>query len=270
MNKIQGLSENISINVEEVDKIYTTKDYAKFSFLAGNRMVNRRTVSQLIASMQEEQLEIPIVVNGDLKIIDGQHRFLAQKELGLPIYFTIKREYGISQIRRANTIGTTWRKSDHLNLHVQDGKEDYLYIEDLVKNYNLSLHEILTIIARATEKKKTYITTVFESGDLKIEEKEREAIKSFLMSFAILRNFLDKRRLSKCIQAYLELFFIEKPFEFDIEHFHRKLQKFGGALTYARDKRDMLSTICNKIYSIGERTDNNKILYDPLAGKFYR
>lgn len=61
-----------------------TTDYGMFNFMKGNRSVNPFNLKRITESMRERCLFSPILVNDNMEIIDGQHRFLAQKDLGLP------------------------------------------------------------------------------------------------------------------------------------------------------------------------------------------
>ena len=56
-----------------------------FKKIKGNRIVNKSNLNAIITSMEQQQLVSPIMINEKFEIIDGQHRFEACKELGLPV-----------------------------------------------------------------------------------------------------------------------------------------------------------------------------------------
>jgi len=64
-----------------------TRDYSKFKFLPENREIKRANVEKIKTSVKEWGIipGRPILIDGSGNIIDGQHRFLAYKELGHPI-----------------------------------------------------------------------------------------------------------------------------------------------------------------------------------------
>ncbi len=68
-----------------------TRDYSKFKFLKTNREINRANVEKIKASIREWGIipGRPTLVDGDYNIIDGQHRFLAIKELGHPVPYEV-------------------------------------------------------------------------------------------------------------------------------------------------------------------------------------
>ena len=77
------------INCTEVNKIYSTMEYDKFKYQIGNREIMENNVKDIIKKIEKNEYDtaFPIVVNKNMEIIDGQHRFEALKRLGLPIIF---------------------------------------------------------------------------------------------------------------------------------------------------------------------------------------
>jgi hypothetical protein len=103
-----------------------TTNYEIFKFLEGNRRVNQLNLRRVIASMREKPLVTIIYVNEKMQIIDGQHRFLALKELGLPINYVIVHGYGIDEVQILNAIGMNWTKADYLETYISNGNENYI------------------------------------------------------------------------------------------------------------------------------------------------
>lgn len=66
-----------------------SKEYNNFKFLSANRPIDYNHVNKIKKSLQEYGFldSQPITVNSEMEIIDGQHRFVACKEMGLPIKF---------------------------------------------------------------------------------------------------------------------------------------------------------------------------------------
>jgi hypothetical protein len=76
------------MNNEKITSIiYETIDYDKFKFIKSNQKINRNHVEILKEIMKNKVLPMPIIVNQELEIINGKHRFQALKELGLSIKF---------------------------------------------------------------------------------------------------------------------------------------------------------------------------------------
>ena len=77
----------LPLDATEVRIIYETRDYKAFSFITGNRNINKSHLEKLRKSMMEMLIPIPIVVNEKLQIIDGQHRYMICKEEGWTLTF---------------------------------------------------------------------------------------------------------------------------------------------------------------------------------------
>ena len=56
------------------NKIRETNDYEIFKILKGNRDINQNHVNKLVQSITEKDLRIPIVVDNNMYVMDGQHR----------------------------------------------------------------------------------------------------------------------------------------------------------------------------------------------------
>ena len=73
---------------QEID---ITSDYERFSFHPAAQNLVQKTVKKLIASMKRLGflLSYPILVTSTFEVVDGMHRYMAAKTLGLPIYFIV-------------------------------------------------------------------------------------------------------------------------------------------------------------------------------------
>jgi len=98
-------------------QVYSTYDYSKFKMIVGNRGLRMANVSAIQKSSNEEQLLIPIIVNSNYEIVDGQHRYTAWKAIGKPIIYIIADGYSLSQVRRANQNSINWTITDFFKMH---------------------------------------------------------------------------------------------------------------------------------------------------------
>ena len=75
---------------KKVGTVYSTTDYDSFAKLEGNRDVLQSRKNIIKESIEERGwIRNPVVVNEKMQIIDGQGRFEALKELGMPIEYVI-------------------------------------------------------------------------------------------------------------------------------------------------------------------------------------
>ena len=80
---------NIKIEPSNNVSLYKSTDYKKFKLLEYNRDCDEKHIQNLKEELSKcNDLHLkPLIVSPDLEIIDGQHRFRAAKELGIPVYY---------------------------------------------------------------------------------------------------------------------------------------------------------------------------------------
>lgn len=108
--------------------INSTKDYSQFKFMAGNRNIDKTHVSRLKKEMLEggNLMEVmPILVNENMFIIDGQHRFTAAQEIGMEIHYIVKDNANISTARHMNVTQKSWDIMDFARSFYEGGNKQY-------------------------------------------------------------------------------------------------------------------------------------------------
>lgn len=96
--------------------IYKTKDYSKFIVDDEyNRDVNESNVKKIkksITTYGDHGAVFPIVVDNNFRIIDGQHRFTARKEMNLSIYYVQDIELSSTVLGGINDSISKWKHTD--------------------------------------------------------------------------------------------------------------------------------------------------------------
>lgn len=262
----QQLNNQPSTNQDEVVRqIYKTYDYARFSDLKQNRKINQLNYSKLIQSMQEEQLLIPICVNENFDIIDGQHRAKACEALGLPIYYYQETGYGVSQMRRANLVSSTWNKDDFLNMYVSEENPNYILFQKISGNAGLSTNDLIKVIAKLEGKTLPQVYQCFVEGDLNINDALHEKMVDFLtklQDFSFFRSY----RKQKFVSSFLELYCYP---QYNHNQMLERLQseKRQQALKDFATRDEMLEALVNKVYSFG--AGKRSIFYDINRKRLY-
>ena len=72
-----------------ITKVLYEKNYTKFTLLDDNRDINDVHVEALAKSMKKSGQLMPIIVNENLEVLDGQHRLKACELLGLPVAYVV-------------------------------------------------------------------------------------------------------------------------------------------------------------------------------------
>lgn len=106
-----------------------------FGKVLGNRPRNEAHVLRLMKSFQQEYIPVPILVNNNLEIIDGQHRVEAARRLGLPVSYICLNGYGLAQVQRLNETNRTWVKNDFLDSYCDLKLKPYQQLKEFMKVY---------------------------------------------------------------------------------------------------------------------------------------
>jgi hypothetical protein len=121
--------------------IKKTKNYDIFKLRDDNRAkIDQAHIKKLIESIKSRNLLDlrPIYVNKNMEIIDGQHRLLAAKELGLDIYYQLEDKLQIEDIIIMNT-NKNWTINDFFNFFIKNDYDEYIKLNNFIKKNNLDL-----------------------------------------------------------------------------------------------------------------------------------
>jgi hypothetical protein len=125
-------------HVEAATKIYFTTDYGRFKFMKGNRDLIERKINKIVDAI-EQGVDIlkyaPIIVNKDMEIVDGQHRFAVSKQLRTNVYYVIKEDAELSIVPTINSNSTKWKTADFLASYVDLGKIAYKALQAFVESF---------------------------------------------------------------------------------------------------------------------------------------
>ena len=103
---------------------YRTKDYNIFKFDSMNREIDERHVKRLVTSFEKKYVEKPIIVNQNIVIMDGQHTFLALKQLGLEISYNIHHGMTIDDVPVLNGNQKAWTFHHYLDFYAKKEKKE--------------------------------------------------------------------------------------------------------------------------------------------------
>ena len=127
--------------IEEIKRIYQTKDYGLFEFMPGNRNINKKKLTRMIKEMKES-CPFPLIrvtsqgTSKKYQISDGQHTYLALKALNMPINFFICNEETIDDVRAINTNMDNWSIWDYVESYASTNNKEYIKIVQLQKRYS--------------------------------------------------------------------------------------------------------------------------------------
>jgi len=216
---------------EQVGIIYQTNNYNKFSFAEMNREIDYKHVERLKKEMQERFIRTNIIVDDQYVILEGQHRYEAIKDLGLPLTYTIiNPEDSESFIISMNTNTKNWKNDEYLNFYVKKEKtKNPLNCHDMpyhnfkrARDYKIHFMTLIELIYSSRQKEHTI---GFGKGKLFIQDKAlfKENV-NFLVTAMKQHKACEHRNTQLALCKYL----IDK--NFDKETFLEKLKKFPDKL----------------------------------------
>lgn len=187
--------ENVSNVINSMEKvelsgyILKTTNYDNFKALQGNRVVDPCNVKKIKESISDigYKKSQPIIVDEDLQIVDGQHRFTACKELGLPIYFTIEptNNESIKITQKFNKDQKNWGAMDFLRSYAERGFKDYIRFLDYMEKNNVKQDVLLILINGAPSPN---VTAKIREGALSFGDEEIKKADYYLTRLKDIQN----------------------------------------------------------------------------------
>lgn len=100
-----------------------TRDYSRFKIILGNRDLTEKNIRSKQECIAKRGLMVPIIVNTNFEIIDGQNRFVALQRLGLPVHFIISKAWKNMSDTIAMQNAVKWTSVDHCKSNADLGDE---------------------------------------------------------------------------------------------------------------------------------------------------
>ena len=91
----------------------------------------------------------PILVNENMEIIDGQSRYQALVELGMPIEYKVITGLDLGDCRTMNKYNTAWVSADFVESYAAEGNVNYIRLKNLKDTFG---EKQLRIVCNATGK----------------------------------------------------------------------------------------------------------------------
>jgi hypothetical protein len=241
---------------DSVNSVHVTKDYSKFNFNSKNRHVNPAHKDNLVQSIKKNNLleAQPITVNADFEIIDGQHRFIAAKELGLPIYYIKVDGLEIDDAITLNINTRNWRYKDYLHYWIDQGKESYIYFQNFMETYGFGYAVSLALLGLGQADKGQKLTDIFNAGKFAPKHKEyAEDIGDKVLQLEEYGKFVTTRSFMLAFDK------VHSMDEFSFEEFLRKVKQTPGRFQ-RRAAVDHYLRLLEEVYNYN-RNGNNVLFY---------
>lgn len=235
-----------------------TTNYETFDFFYDNRAITTQHVNKLADSFKNFGQLRPIVCsrnkNGKLKIVDGQHRYMAAKSLGRAVKYTIDNTLTSESVTEINTTQKKFTLQDWVSRFATQNIEDYknlLYQFDYYKN-NFSQSIIVTVFNKNGSSAKGILPAI-RYGKYKIDERKG----TFLLNSVLKCQAVSYNKEMAKTQFILALDRCFKNETFDLDRFLSKLRK--NKINIFSTWKDTYTEI-QRIYNHTNMLEKNRLL----------
>lgn len=235
---LRGIKDNKrKSNMKLKDNIIWTKDYKDFKLLDYNRFeIKQAHVEKLKESMKKHGFlpQYAIIINTDFTIREGQHRFIAAKELDIEIPIVFSDTIDDELMLELNNTSLLWSKIDNIYLRAaKDNIPGNKKIIELYKEYKLSVDFLLKTAGRG-------VSSEFIVNDFNLKEAQ-DKLMHFFQVTALLRT--DRK-----IKLGLGLLSLMGSPGYSKKHMLEQLRKYSTKAypcISQLDYKEMLKTIYN-------------------------
>jgi len=170
------------MNGNTIPVIKKTTHYSDFKTVKGNRLLYKDHFNSLLEAVKTKNLLYlnPIIVNGQMQVVDGQHRLAVAEKLNEPIYYVQGNGLTIEDVIMFNTAVKDWSIEDYTQTYIKLGYAEYQKLADFQKKWKFSTSNSIAIL----------------SGDGKVVEAKYKKYKKGLFE---IPNWDWANRFAKCL-----------------------------------------------------------------------
>jgi hypothetical protein len=172
---LKAPSKAASAHQEVAVKTYVSLKYDYFTLDPSNRPVDSFHVERIKASMQANPHWLPlfpILVNDEGVVLDGQHRLVAAKSLGLPVYYRIESEvhHGpaitMQDVATINSTSRGWSGPSYLHSYAKQGLADYVFMQNFMREHRILFTSALELLGGGRRENNKF----FSEGKFKVTD----------------------------------------------------------------------------------------------------
>lgn len=232
-----------------------TKDYERFTLLEFNRQnLNREHINKIKASITKNgYIGNPILVNTDFEILDGQHRFIALKEMGKEVPYEVQ-DLGYSAIIDLNITQKKWSIEDYINYYSEKDKNpNYTRLKRLCNELKCGCNLILIMGFRACVNGD--VRKKIKDGTLSFKMDEELKVNQFYKNFMTIAKNLNMKPATKMCSALADL---STRRGFNWTTMIEKTEKYPTIAYNCRTQEEFI-VMLKGIYNFNTRTQDKKI-----------
>tara|TARA_R110000822_G_scaffold29350_4_gene86498 strand:- start:147 stop:866 length:720 start_codon:yes stop_codon:yes gene_type:complete len=148
-----------------------TKNYERFNFVSTNRDINNTNLKKIESSILEIGVQIPIVVNQNYEIIEGQHRFIALRKNKMVIPYVMSKNASENFIAKLQE-SKRWTAEDFCRRLATKGDLDCKLALDVAEKWskmtNKKMAAIRSLELLMSSKTNSGIKTTLKEGKYRV------------------------------------------------------------------------------------------------------
>lgn len=185
----------------------------------------------------------PIIVNKNKVVIDGQHRLIAAKILGLKIYYVVMDDIEISDINSHQRPGKPWTVDELIKFHCDKNSKDYELLKDYLDKYGSALEKCFAIELLSKVNNWTKAHQLFKIGKFEIYKYDQACqIGEMLLDIPKIIKFRKRKILTRTLS---EVMLCEN---YDHKRMIDKMTKYPHLLVKCVDLETTLQNL-EKVYN---------------------
>lgn len=156
--------------------IHRTEKYSSFKHFQFNRELNEQNKNKIKKSIEANGLLMPICVTSDGYIYDGQHRFFALRELGLPVDFIVNHNAKSEDIYETNNVRKGWNTRDYVWYNANRGSKDCKRLLELYDKWAHIFPKSESIINTAYTIQGSSVSSLIKNDTYEVNEEFGDAL----------------------------------------------------------------------------------------------
>ena len=225
-----------------ITKVLYEKNYTKFTLLDDNRDINDVHVEALAKSMKKSGQLMPIIVNENLEVLDGQHRLEACELLGLPVAYVVNIGGNSRQVALINNTQKSWLTNDYLKHYSHESWRNHAEYKKIImfeKENKLSHTVCMCLLSDNLNNGRRWDTGVmksFKEGNFKIKNLERaQTYASQLLKF---KSFVPN--LVRIVRFCIAFIKVSQLKGFNLELAYKQIEKNSNKFDKCINQEDWI------------------------------
>jgi len=224
-------------------EIQRTEDYSRFKRIDGNRTIKPGHITKLQNSLSAEPelaAANPILINEADEIIDGQHRFEANKRLGYPISFIQIKGLRLHHVQKLNSNTKAWSVEDYTKSFADLGNKNYQKVLEFKKAYRGFSWDFIISTLSGTSRG---VNDAYRDGNFKV--KNETNARDLLTKLVDIGEFVDGYTKSVFARAYTKIYKLK---QYSHKRMLQKAEKYANRMEAFASEPDAAREI-EKVYN---------------------